>query len=198
MSLEHCGAMSPMPRSTTSTTLVHVATLALALLPALLACTDGDARERERLLDSRAVRQLVGTWDVSFTTDRHASITSPPGVVTGTLAFTADHHGPASTEELRDLTHQGSYDLDFRPFGWTTRGVDALAVAVARVGAAQRERALDAVPDSLFIVLSPGTERFAVRMAGTFAGDSAWGRWRARAYSAGGGEGRFVMRRHAN
>jgi hypothetical protein len=34
--------------------------------------------------------------------------------------------------ELRGITHEGSYDLDFQPFGWTTREADAPAVPVAR------------------------------------------------------------------
>jgi hypothetical protein len=178
-----------------SFTLVVSAALAAAVM--LAACAD--AGERERLLASPAARRLVGTWDATFTNDPRASVgvVSTATSVQGTMAFTLDHHGPASVDELRDITHEGSYDLDFSPFGWTTRSSDAPAVAIARVAAgdARASKHGDA-RDSLFVVLSPGTERFAVRMVGVFAGDSASGMWSARAYSAGGGAGRFVMRRH--
>jgi hypothetical protein len=178
-------------------TLSACTTLVVVMLGA---CADADAGQRARLLDSPVARRLVGTWDVTFTNDPHAavSLASTATSVQGTMAFTTDHHGPASVDELSDITHEGSYDLDFTPFGWTTRSSDAPAVAIARVSTGSAlAPAQTEVRDSLFVVLSPGTERFAVRMAGVFAGDSASGVWNARAYSAGGGAGRFVMRRHA-
>jgi hypothetical protein len=162
------------------------------------ACAHGDAAERDKLVDAPAARRLVGVWDIICTNDRRGSIdiTATSSVVSGMLAFTTDHHGPTSADGLSDITNDGTYDLDFQPFGWTTRDAGAPAVAVAKVIAAQSGRSGEA-HDSLYLVLSPGTERFAVHMAGTIAEDSASGEWSARAYSAGGGAGRFVMRRHA-
>ena len=170
-----------------------------AVLAASTACARVDAKDttaRAQRVDSPAARRLAGTWDATFTNDPRASITlaGATSAVTGTLAFTTDHHGPRSIDGLSGVTHEGSYDLDFQPFGWTTRPDDAPAIAVARVMPAQPVH--DRTPDSLVVVLSPGTERFAVRMEGAFSADSAWGRWSARAYSAGGGAGTFVMRRH--
>ena len=190
--------MSTLLRRFSPTSLRYV-TLAVAVM--LGACADADAGQRERLLDSPAARRVVGSWDVVFTIDPHASVSLSytAASVRGTMVFTTDHHGPASMDALHDITHEGSYDLDFSPFGWTTRSADAPAVAIARVAAGGDATAsARAGPDSLFVVLSPGTERFAVRMAGVLEGDSASGVWSARAYSAGGGVGRFVMRRHAN
>ena len=173
--------------------------LTLLLLGILSACARHDEGERDLVLQSPAVRRLVGAWDVSFTTDPHASLRAPPTtrVLTGTLAFTVDRYGRTETAELSGITNEGTYDIDFQPFGWTTRAADAPAVAVARVDTPLR-LAGDAGSDSLVVVLSPGSERLVVVMSGTFSGDSASGIWSAYSYRAGGGTGRFVMRRHAN
>ena len=123
---------------------------------------------------------------------------SPDGASTdGTLAFTVDRYGRTETAELSGITNEGTYDIDFQPFGWTTRAADAPAVAVARVYTILR-LAGDGGSDWLVVVLSPGSQRLAVVMSGTFSGDSASGTWSAYGYRAGGGTGRFVMRRHAN
>jgi hypothetical protein len=172
------------------------AMIVTASLAALGACSRADADQRARILESPEVRRLVGTWDVSFTSDPRASLGLTPTnrTVDGTVVFTTDYHGPRSTNELSDITNEGSYDLDFAPLGFTTHSSDALATCVARV-VPSPAREGQVAADSLFIILSPGTERFAVRMAGVLAEDSASGVWDARAHSAGGGAGRFVMRR---
>jgi hypothetical protein len=172
--------------------------LGMLLLGTLSACERNDDGERDHVLQSPAVQRLVGAWDVSFTSDPHASLRAPPTtrVLSGTLAFTVDRYGPSETAELSGITNEGTYDIDFEPFGWTTRAADAPAVAVARVAARLRP-VDDLVSDSLVVVLSPGSERLAVVMSGTFSGDSAAGLWSAYGYRAGGGTGRFVMRRHA-
>jgi hypothetical protein len=166
---------------------------ALVLVSCLLAvgaCSRDDAAERARLLHTQAARRLVGTWDATFVADARPGATHSASV-RGMLAFTTDVHGPSFTAEMRGITHEGTYDLDFSPAGFTTGVADAPATAVARV-----------VPgvgsDSLQVVLSPGTERFAVRMVGMLAWDSAFGTWNAYSRGAGGGSGRFVMRRRAS
>lgn len=175
--------------------LTWLVTLALA---GTSACGRSDTAQRARLLDTPAVRRLVGTWEVSLFADfRDTLRMRAPDSVTGMLAFTADHFGPPDAAELQGITHEGTYDLDFQPFGWSMRGADGPPVAVARVVSAAGSSVSDRAPDSIYVVLSPGTARFAVRMSGALVGDSAAGVWSARSFSAGGGAGRFVMRRRA-
>jgi hypothetical protein len=165
--------------------------LAAWVVVAVLGCAQDDAPARSRVLDAAEARHLVGVWDVSFRLDPATSVTihavsALP--VTGTLVFAEDHYGRVTSAELSEPTHDGVYDVDFRPFGFSSRDADAIPVAVARV-------APRSTGDSLYVVLSPGNSRFAVRMEGALAGDSAAGRWRAAAFSAGGGSGRFTMHR---
>lgn len=172
--------------------------LASILLILLASCRSDDADDRARLLASHAAERLNGTWSVTFQADANsiAPRREHLGAVTGVIAFVPDRHGPRAAPGLGGLTHEGAYDVDFTPFGFSTRGPDGAAVAVARVVSAPNAEA-ESLPDSLYVVLSPETDRFPVRMSGAFAGDSAWGVWSASAFSAGGGSGRFVMRHHA-
>lgn len=180
------GATAPMRPKAWRRPLIVACVLALG-------CTPDDTAERAQLLDAAAARRLIGSWDVAFLRDPTRPMSADAAqarVVAGTIAFAEDHHGRIASAELRDPTHDGVYDIGFEPFGFSTRDARAVPIAVARV-----------VPtpgrDSLYIVLSPGTARFAVRMSGTLSLDSAAGVWRAAAYSAGGGSGSFVMRRRA-
>lgn len=158
---------------------------------ALLACERNEEPPASRVA---VARRLVGTWDVTFWLDSERTIstyvhTSAP--VAGTLVFALDHYGRLDAPELSAPTNDGLYDADFRPFGFSTRDGDNVPVVVARL-----------VPrltgDSVYVVLSPGRTRFSVRMAGRLADDSAIGDWRASAFSAGGGAGRFAMHRRRN
>ena len=156
-----------------------------------LACAHDDERARARLLASPASRHLVGVWDVAFRLDRGTSVnvrTLDTGSVTGTVVFAEDRFGRVATSELGESTHDGVYDVSFEPFGFSSRAESEVPVAIARVVPAARV-------ESLYVVLSPGTTRLSVRMAGTLAGDSAAGEWRASAFSAGGGAGSFRMHR---
>lgn len=151
------------------------------------------------MLDNAAARRFAGVWDVVFHADSQVGYSrhDPDAVVTGTLAFTEDIHGPTEVAGLSGITHTGVYDLDFRPFGWTTRTGSEPAVAAARALGAARGTAKGSGADSFYVVLSPGAGRFAVRMAGAVLGDSAIGTWSARSFAAGGGAGSFVMRHRA-
>ena len=160
-------------------------------LAATLACAPDETPARARLLDSPAARRLVGAWDVTFRLDVATSVavrpaTAPP--VTGTLVFAEDRYGHTSSRELGEPTHDGVYDVDFGPFGFSSRAAGDVPVAVARVASTPRR-------ESLYVVLSPGTTRLAVQMTGTLDDDSASGEWRAAAFSAGGGAGHFTMHR---
>jgi len=178
----------PMRRDSWPVRPVLVAASVMALL---IGCARDEAPERSRVLDDAEARRLVGTWVVLFWLDPAQTITTyarPAVPVTGTLVFAEDHFGRIASAELNGPTHDGVYDIDFRPFGFSSRDERAVPTVVARIDPGAKG-------DSLYVVLSPGKSRFAVRMAGTIAGDSAAGAWRAAAFSAGGGGGRFVMRR---
>lgn len=175
----------------------RVAALLLAGIGA--ACGADHGADRARMLENVAARRFAGVWDVTFHADSQLGFSrhAPDALVTGTLAFTEDVHGPTDVAELAGVTHTGVYDLDFRPFGWETRSGNEAAVAVARVLGATGVAVAPAAADSFYVVLSPGTQRFAVRMAGTIVGDSCAGTWSASSFSAGGGAGTFVMRHRA-
>jgi hypothetical protein len=172
--------------------------LVVLTLSGVAACGGADAAERARLLDGPAMRRLVGSWEVSFQPDPGSStlaMHTSAASVAGTIVLATAHHGPTAVHEMRGITHTGAYDLDFQPFGWTTRGSNDPAVVVARLGPLLATPGDSAARDSVFLVLSPGTSRFSVQMAGTLSGDSVRGTWSASSFSVGGGEGRFVMRR---
>lgn len=162
------------------------------------ACDSVDAAQREHLLDTPAVQRVVGVWAVSIRADSQVmtNVHARGRTITGTMAFTVNHHGPRDILELSGVTHQGVHDLDFVPFGWASGTIDAPAVAVARVVPASADGGRANQPDSIYVVMSPGTTQFAVRMTGLVNADSAWGVWSASSFSAGGGAGSFVMRRH--
>ena len=168
----------------------RAATVAVAMA-ATLGCASDETPARARLLDSPAARRLVGAWDVTFSLDVATSATVRPATtpsVTGTLVFAEDRYGHTSSRELGEPTHDGAYDVDFGPFGFSSRAAGDVPVAVARVASASPH-------ESLYVVLSPGTTRLAVQMTGTLDDDSATGEWRAAAFSAGGGAGHFTMHR---
>lgn len=156
----------------------------------LLACGQSEEPSAARIA---IARRLVGTWDATFWLDSERTISTyvhATRPVAGTLVFAVDHYGQLDAPELSAPTNDGLYDADFRPFGFSTRDGDNVPIVVARI-----------VPlptgDSVYVVLSPGRTRFSVRMAGRLVDDSAAGDWRASAFSAGGGAGRFAMhRRH--
>lgn len=155
---------------------------------AFLACDRSEEPPASRVA---IARRLVGTWDVTFWLDSERTISAyvhAAAPIAGTLVFALDHYGRIDAPELSAPTNDGLYDADFRPFGFSTRDDDNVPVVLARL-----------VPrstgDSVYVVLSPGRTRFSVRMAGRLVDDSAAGDWRASAFSAGGGAGRFAMHR---
>ena len=170
--------------------------LALAIL---YACAPSDAVERRGLLATEQARRLVGAWDVTLVTDTTAMVFRTPHQVRevyGTIVLTLNRGGSFATPALGAITHEGSYDIDFAPAGFTTGPTDGPPLSIAHLarrltgGKAQGE-------DSLTIVLSPGSDRFPVRMYGIFTGDSVAGYWIAESHSVGGGQGSFMMRRHS-
>jgi hypothetical protein len=166
----------------------------------VVACGSRESADRRNLLGSDAARRFVGTWDIVMTADSTSTalrFRRAPGPITGTMVFVLDRSGPASTAALQGVTHEGAYDLDVTPFGFSIHATDAPSVAVARlVPVVPRGRSAIA-EDSLWIVLNPESERFPVRMQGLLAGDSVVGTWSADAFRVGGGTGHLVMNRQS-
>ena len=167
----------------------------------LLACGGDSPRRREALAEEPA-RRLVGAWDATFWLDRpvtlRSALSSPPRRIEGSMAFLEDHVGTPSVEELSDPTHVGVFDIDFSPFGFELRNTNGIPRAVART--VRRATALitslngKTMPDSVTIVLDPGTSRFPFRLVGAFTSDSITGTWWAG--QALGGGGRFSLHPH--
>jgi len=163
----------------------------------VVGCTESDDGNRAATLASPAARRLNGSWQVSFTLDRNATVTrnvQDTSQVTGSLAFAEDNHGVVSADELASPTHDGVYDIDFSRFGFSTRTSGSFPGVIARV-AVVGNRVGRPGSDSVSIILSPGSQLLTVRMTGRIAGDSIVGGWTASGYRSAGGTGRFVMQR---
>jgi hypothetical protein len=176
-------------------------TLTTTLLLVALGC-HGDTAERNRALEKDAARRLVGAWDATLWLDHPVTLATAPSTlprrVAGSLAFLEDHYGTLSPGELGDPTHIGVYDIDFRSFGFQLQDVNGVPTAVARTTARATTTppgaAAVAGPDSVTIVLAPGTSQYPCRLAGVFMADSITGIWTAGQLLGGGG--RFSLRRH--
>lgn len=180
-----------------------------AVLVGALACAPGADRQRDRLLASPSVHRLDGLWTLTLTARQPAGASDGPETreVSGIIAFTTDHHGATTAGGIDGITHQGTYDLDFSPLGWTTRDAATPALVVARLLPTELQakgslpQAALATPtsvralDSLAVSIGPGTSRYTVQLRGTLDGDRASGTWSATAFSGGGGSGSFVMSR---
>lgn len=179
-----------------------IACLVFAFSSAIVAvgCSDTDAATRAQTLASPSARRLIGVWRVSFWLDRGAAITrnaADTSPIVGTVAFTEDSHGVVSADELTGPTHDGVYDIDFSRFGFRTRGSGEFPGAIARVTEGRRGKTYQHMRDSLSIILSPGTQLYAVWMTGEMGDDTVAGVWTAAANRSDGGSGHFVMRRQA-
>lgn len=160
-------------------------------------CSDTDEGNRAATLASPAARRLNGSWQVSFSLDRNATLTpyaQDTSRLTGSIAFAEDNHGVVSADELASPTHDGAYDIDFSRFGFSTRTSGSFPEVIARVSVVGNLHGRPGA-DSVSIVLSPGGQLLTVRMTGLMAGDSIVGGWTASGYRSSGGAGRFVMHR---
>ena len=152
-------------------------------------CANIDVAGRAAVLATPLARAAVGTWQTTFRLDPGSTLGAlTPGStsVNGTIVLAEDFHGAISADELQEATHDGVYDVDFSPLGFSSRESGALPGVIARVVPAN---------DSLYVILSPGTSLFAVRMIGVMSGDTVRGTWTASGNRTSGGSGRFVMRR---
>lgn len=166
---------------------------AMCMLGALTAC-ERTTSARARELQVPAARRLVGVWTVSFTLDPafriHGGMDQP---VRGTLALIQDHSGRLSYPQLAEPLHYGTYDVDFRRFGFDPRDRGAVPVAVAGVSIDSASRPGEGV-DHVRVVLDPGEAQMNITLDGTLAADSAAGTWLVESRTASGG-GTFTMMR---
>jgi hypothetical protein len=153
-----------------------------------MACNDRSALERQA--QTAATQRLIGTWDAGFRLDR-ALILRPDSEsmkreINGQLAFLANRSVNRGYPTMNSPSADGTFDVDFTPFGFDTRSDDEPPRAVAGWLSA----------DSLEIILGDPRSDVTVRMAGRVGGDSIVGGWRVLVARTGGGGGRFVMVRH--
>lgn len=122
-------------------------------------------------------RRLAGTWDVRLElTDAPLRRAPRMASVRGSMAF-------LESRWLAGRSDYGTYDIDFRPFGFDPRDAGETPTATA-----------SAANDSLAISLGRA-DGVAVIMRGRMVGDSIVGSWRMSRGRAGGSGGHFVMRR---
>lgn len=172
---------------------------ARATLPAMFVLSALSGCERTRTARARelqvpAARRLVGVWTVTFTLDPafriHGGMDQP---VRGTLALIQDHSGRLSYPQLAEPLHYGTYDVDFRRFGFDPRNRGAVPVAVAGVSIDSASRPGQG-EDHVRVVLDPGEAQMNITLDGTLAADSAAGTWIVESRTAAGG-GTFTMTR---
>ena len=186
-------------------------------LGGLAAC--GPAAHRRTPVESAGMPPLAGIWDVAFVLDAPPLGFEPPPAgglararVGGTLALVANHWltapvGDDATAAVRPIVY-GTYDVDFRAFGFDPRDPDRVPdviatevvrrVPVPRAAlprAAGHDRGGPSGGDSVTVVLGPDNERAQVVLVGAARADSVVGTWRLRSAGRWGATaaGRFVL-----
>ena len=181
------------------TALAAVAVLGAALGGTLAACA-GSAPPPPAA--SAGTSPLAGVWDATFALDAPplgfdtaALRARPDGRVHGMLVFVPNHWLTAADVAGAGLptapTLYGTYDLDFRPFGFDPRDPDRVPGVVATASTPGGPNGAD----SVMVVLGPSDDREQVTLAGVLRSDSVVGRWRVQgagrsALTAGG---QFVL-----
>ena len=164
-----------------------------APLLALLAATALSCRDRAGAgpgVDSPEARRLDGAWTIELHAERmrfepvtagaHAG-----GVVRGEVALVANHWLNGG-EDLPRPTQYGSYDIDFRTFGFEPRSPGRLPRAEAGLRPG----------DSVDIVFEPDDPHESVHLKGVWKSDSIVGAWDLEPARVGGdAAGSFVMAR---
>ena len=151
-------------------------------------CSDQSALDRQA--NAAATKQLIGTWSARFYLDRAPLLTagndSSMRDVEGELALLSNRWLSDSYPEINAPAAFGTYDIDFRPFGFDPRRSGEEPTAVA--GLLQK--------DSVRILLGSRDGETRVAMVGRIMGDSIRGNWTVSISRSGGGGGRFVIFRH--
>ena len=193
---------------------IRAATIGGLALGGLTFC--GPAARRTPV-GTAGVPPLAGIWDATFVLDAPPLGVAPPpssGVgrarVGGTLALVANHWltAPIGVDATVRPMVYGTYDVDFRPFGFDPRDPDRVPDVVATEAvppmpvppasvprAARDDRGGSSCGDSVTVVLGPDSERAQVLLVGAARADSVVGTWRLRSAGRWGATaaGRFVL-----
>jgi len=156
------------------------------LIATAASCGDGPAAGPG--VDSPAARRLDGAWTITLQAERvrfeSVSARAPAQrVLRGEIALVPNHWLDGG-DDLPHPTHYGTYDIDFRVFGFDPRPRGELPRAAARVGGR----------DSVDLVLEPDDPHESVRLHGTWNGDSIVGNWALEPARVGGdASGTFTL-----
>ncbi|GJG87072.1 hypothetical protein tb265_22530 [Gemmatimonadetes bacterium T265] len=181
-----------------------LAVVALAAAGTVAAC-GRDGRPARAARPAGSPPLLAGVWDATFSLDvpplgydSAALRQAAQGRVRGRFAFMPNHYLPASVATGVGLpaapTLYGTYDVDFRPFGFDPRNGDRVPDVVG-VAPGGPSAAGGAAADSVTLLLSPSNDRAQVLLAGTVRGDSVVGTWHLQSAGRGGptAVGHFVL-----
>ena len=167
------------------------------ILWAVIACGRGQP-ERRFALDAQPHRSLVGAWDAKLSLTRPYPLGHGDPAATricGTMGLVENHY--ATRAELRAgmRPHVGVYDLDLSALGldW----LDDKAFPAALVSEARPDRAGATTPDTVAIVLNPGSPERIVLLGQYDDVQEIAGEWTAQS-SRGTATGSFSLRRHDN
>lgn len=144
-------------------------------------------------VDSPAARRLDGGWTIALQAERVrfesvAARESDKRVVRGEIALVPNHWLDGG-DDLPRPTHYGTYDIDFRVFGFDPRPRGELPRVAARVGAG----------DSVDLVLEPDDPHESVQLHGAWKGDSIVGSWALEPARVGGdASGTFKIARRGS
>ena len=165
---------------------------ALALVFAVIGCNDA-ARQTQSITDAAPRRSLTGAWDARLSlTHPYPLGSNAPATsrICGTIGFVENHRASSSDEP----PSVGVYDLDLSRLGLNWLGDNSFPSAVASTPHAFDARADLRQPDSVTIVLNPGSsERIVLLGRRDIAGiDGDWVAQSAR----GTASGSFSLRPH--
>ena len=166
----------------------------VVLLSAALACS-GVQRETQAAADSVAGQSLVGAWDarLSLTHPYPLGLSQPSArQICGTIGFVENHR--ASGSDTDGVPSVGVYDLDLSRLGLDWLSDISFPTAVASEPRDSRAALSGQRPDSVTIVLNPGSsERIVLLGRHDVAGiDGDWTAQSAR----GTATGSFSLRPH--
>lgn len=161
------------------------------LFATVVSCGDGPAAGPG--VDSPAARRLDGSWTIALQAERVrfesvAAQASEGRVLRGEIALVPNHWLDGG-DDLPHPTHYGTYDIDFRVFGFDPRPRGELPRVAARVGAR----------DSVALILEPDDPHESVQLRGAWKGDSIVGSWALEPARVGGdASGTFKMARRGS
>jgi hypothetical protein len=167
--------------------LSHSATAGLTLFLVGVGC-DRVAHARDPGAVALAER-VPGVWDAAFRVERTPLGPAPRGTppARGVVALVPSRAGVGRDWLGARPTHDGVYELDFRPLGFVPEAAGPVPVLVAAV----------VMPDSLVVATPPGVSggTLVVRATLTPGANSARGTWAYRTHAVGGWGGTVTLYR---